>query len=252
MPLGDHLRELRRRLVWAALGIVVGAVAGWFLYDPIVAMMTAPLEEISGEGAQAGLNFGTIGSAFDLKMQVALFLGLFLSSPWWIGQLWMFITPGLTRKERTYSLSFVLAGAVLFLAGGTLAWFVLPRAVAVLTSFTPDSGLNLMSAREYFVFFMRVILAFGVAFLVPLLLVGLNFLGILPGRTLLKGWRWAVLIGFTFAAFANPLPDAWSMIALALPMCALYFMAVGVAFLRDRSVAKRKAAQAAADAAAGL
>lgn len=253
MPLGDHLRELRRRLVWAALGIVVGAVAGWLLYDPVVAMMTAPLGHIADDqDVAAGLNFGTVGSAFDLKMQVSVFLGLFLSSPWWIGQLWMFITPGLTRTERVYSLSFVLAGAVLFLAGGTLAWLVLPRAVEVLTSFTPDSGLNLLSAREYFVFFMRVILAFGVAFLVPLLLVGLNFLGILPARTLLKGWRWAVLVAFVFAAFANPLPDAWSMVALALPMCALYFVAVGIGFLRDRRVARRKAAQAATDAAAGL
>ena len=249
MPLGDHLRELRRRLVWAVLGILVGAVGAWFLYEPVLSAMMAPLEKISEQGQQAGLNFGTVGSAFDLKMQVALFLGLFISSPWWITQLWMFITPGLTKKERLYSVSFILAGALLFVAGGALGWLVLPRAVQVLTSFTPGDALNLMDARTYLGFFMRVVITFGVAFLVPLIMVGINFLGLVSARTYLKGWRWAVLAGFVFAAFANPLPDAWSMIAMALVICSLYFLALGVCFLRDRHVARRRRAAAAAEAA---
>jgi sec-independent protein translocase protein TatC len=164
----------------------------------------------------------------------------------------MFVTPGLTRKERLYSLSFILSGAVLFIAGGALAWWVLPHAVEALTSFTPASALNLMDARTYFNFFMRVILVFGVAFLVPVIMVGVNFLGVVSGRTYLKAWRWAIIGAFFFAAFANPLPDAWSMIALALPICFLFFGAVGVSMLRDRRVAKRRAAAAAADAANGL
>ncbi|MFH5823296.1 twin-arginine translocase subunit TatC [Georgenia sp. AZ-5] len=244
MPLADHLRELRRRLVWAVLGIVVGAVAGWLLYEPVLSAMMAPLMEISEEGGQAALNFGTVGSAFDLKIQVSLFLGLFISSPWWITQVWLFITPGLTRKERLYSVSFILAGAVLFVAGGALAWLVLPRAVEVLTSFTPGAAVNLMDARTYLSFFMRVIVTFGVAFLVPLVMVGVNFLGLASARTYLRAWRWAVLAGFVFAAFANPLPDAWSMIAMALAICTLYFVAVGVCFLRDRHVARRRASAA--------
>jgi sec-independent protein translocase protein TatC len=247
MPLGDHLRELRRRIMWAALGILVGAVVGWLLYDPLLGAMTAPLRTITQEGREAALNFGTVGLAFDLKIQVSLFLGLFLSSPWWIAQLWMFVTPGLTRMERVYSLSFILAGAILFVAGGAMAWWILPHAVDMLTSFTPSMALNLMDARTYFSFFMRVILAFGCAFLLPVLMVGLNFLGVVSGRTYLKAWRWAVLGAFVFAAFANPLPDAWSMIAMATPICALYFGAVGISFLRDRRVAKRRAADAAAD-----
>ncbi|WP_448072253.1 twin-arginine translocase subunit TatC [Georgenia yuyongxinii] len=252
MPLGDHLRELRRRVMWAAVGILVGAVAGWLLYDPLLGAMTAPLEVIAEQGREAALNFGTVGSAFDLKVQVSIFLGLFISSPWWIGQLWMFVTPGLTRRERLYSLSFIVSGALLFVAGGAMAWWVLPHAVEILTSFTPTMALNLMDARTYFTFFMRVILAFGVAFLLPVIMVGLNFLGVVSGRTYLKAWRWAVLGAFVFAAFANPLPDAWSMIAMAAPICALYFGAVGISFLRDRRVAKRRASQDAADAAAGL
>lgn len=252
MPLGDHLRELRRRILWAGLGVVVGAVVGWVLYEPIVAMMVAPLEVINDRGQQADLNFGTVGSAFDLKIQVSLFLGLFIASPWWIGQMWMFITPGLTRKERLYSISFVTAGALLFVSGGWLAWYILPHAVEMLTSFTPGLAVNILDARTYFTFFMRVILAFGVAFLLPLVMVGLNFLGVVSGAAYLKAWRWAVLGSFVFTAFANPLPDAWSMIAMALPLCGLYFAAVGISFLRDRRVARRRATQDAADAAAGL
>lgn len=241
MPLGEHLRELRRRLLWAALGLLVGAVVGWFLYDPVFDAMAQPLRGLEERGQNAAINFGTIGSAFDMKMKISVFIGVFVSSPWWIGQIWAFLAPGLTRREKLYTLSFVGTGALLFLAGGTLAWFVLPNAVHVLTAFTPDSALNLMDARTYFSFFMRVILVFGAAFLLPLVMVGMNFLGLVTGRSLLTGWRWAVLLAFTFTAFANPLPDAWSMIAMALPICGLYFAAVGVALLHDRRKARRLA-----------
>ncbi|UNX53192.1 twin-arginine translocase subunit TatC [Georgenia sp. TF02-10] len=242
MPLREHLRELRRRILWAALGLLVGAVVGWVVYDPIVVAMQAPLEVIASRGRLAQLNFGTVGSAFDLKIQVALFLGVFLSSPWWIGQLWMFVVPGLTRKERLYSLSFILAGAVLFVAGGALAWWVLPHAVQMLTAFTPDLAVNLLDARTYYTFFMRVILAFGLGFLLPLVMVGLNFLGVVAGRTYLKAWRWAVIGCFVFTAVVNPLPDAWSMIAMGVPLCGMYFAAVGISLLRDRRVARRRRA----------
>lgn len=243
MPLGDHLRELRKRLMLAAAGILVGAVGGWFLYPPLFASMVAPLEAIGN------LNFTTVGQAFDLRIQVALFLGLFLTSPWWIGQLWLFVTPGLTRTERVYSLSFILAGAVLFVGGGALAWWILPHAVQILTSFTPEQALNLLDARTYFAFFMRVILVFGVAFLLPLAMVGLNFLGVVRARTYLGAWRWAVLLAFTFTAVANPLPDAWSMIIMGGAISLLFFLAVGVCFLHDRRADKRRAAH---DAALGI
>ncbi|GAA3512219.1 twin-arginine translocase subunit TatC [Georgenia daeguensis] len=236
MPLGDHLRELRKRLMLAAAGILVGAVGGWFLYPPLFSSMVAPLEAIGN------LNFTTVGQAFDLRIQVALFLGLFLTSPWWIGQLWMFVTPGLTKKERVYSLSFIGAGALLFVGGGALAWWILPHAVQILTSFTPTQALNLLDARTYFAFFMRVILVFGVAFLLPLAMVGLNFLGVVRARTYLQGWRWAVLAAFAFTAVANPLPDAWSMIIMGGAISLLFFLAVGVCFLHDRRADKRRAA----------
>ncbi len=240
MPLGEHLRELRKRLVLALAGIVVGAVGGWFLFDPLYAQMVAPLEGIGT------LNFPTVGQGFNLRVVVALFLGVFLTSPWWIGQLWVFVAPGLTRKERLYSLSFILVGAMLFVGGGLLAWWILPRAIQILTGFTPEHAENLLVATEYFSFFMKIVLFFGVAFLLPLIMVGMNFLGVVSARTLLRGWRWAVLIAFTFTAIANPLPDAWSMIVMGTAITSLFFLAVGICFLRE-AILRRRSREPAVD-----
>ncbi|QDB79698.1 twin-arginine translocase subunit TatC [Georgenia sp. 311] len=242
MPLADHLRELRRRFLLAALGIVVGAVAGWFLYPWFFAAINAPMEAIADRGQGAAINFGTVGGAFDMRIRLSLFIGLFVSSPWWVGQIFAFVSPGLTRKERRTAIGFGVAGAVLFLAGGALGWLVLPNAVTVLTAFTPDDAVNLIDARTYLSFFTRVMLVFGVAFLLPVVMVALNAAGLVSGRTFLGAWRWLVLLAFLFAAVANPLPDAWSMIAMALPICALFFGAIGIALWSDRRRARRRPA----------
>jgi sec-independent protein translocase protein TatC len=240
MPLADHLRELRRRFLLAALGIVVGAVAGWFLYPWFFAAINAPMEAIADSGQGAAINFGTVGGAFDMRIRLSLFIGLFISSPWWVWQIFAFVSPGLTRKERRSTMGFGVAGAVLFLAGGALGWFVLPNAVTVLTAFTPDDAVNLIDARTYLSFFTRVMLVFGIAFLVPVVMVALNSAGVVSGRAMLKGWRWLVLCAFLFAAVANPLPDAWSMIAMAVPICTLFFGAIGIAMWNDRRRARRR------------
>jgi len=242
MPLADHLRELRRRFLLAVAGVVVGAVAGWFLYPSFFAAMNAPMEAIAARGQGAAINFGTVGSAFDMRIRVSFFIGLFLSSPWWVWQLFAFVSPGLTRRERRSAVGFGLTGAVLFVAGGALGWLVLPNAVTVLTAFTPEGAVNLIDAPTYLSFFTRVMLVFGVAFLLPVVMVALNVLGLVSGRTLLNGWRWWVLTAFLFAAVANPLPDAWSMIAMALPICALFFGAIGIALWNDRRRARRGSA----------
>lgn len=240
MPLADHLRELRRRFLLAALGIVVGAVAGWFLYPWFFDAINAPMEAIADRGQGAAINFGTVGGAFDMRIRLSMFIGLFLSSPWWVWQIFAFVSPGLTRRERRSTVGFGLAGALLFVGGGALGWLVLPNAVTVLTAFTPDDAVNLIDARTYLSFFTRVMLVFGIAFLVPVVMVALNSAGVVTGRSLLKGWRWLVLCAFLFAAVANPLPDAWSMIAMAVPICALFFGAIGIAMWNDRRRARRR------------
>ena len=245
MPLREHLVEARRRLLLSAVGLALGAVLGWYLYDPVLTALQEPVLALDREGLVA-LNFAGVATSFDLKVKVSLFLGVLVSSPWWLLQLWLFITPGLTRKERRYSLGFLAVAVPLFLTGAWLAWRILPQAVRLLTEFTPDGATNLIDAQLYLSFVMRVVLAFGIAFLLPVVMVALNFAGLVGARTWLAGWRWAVLIVFTFSAFATPTPDVVTMILLALPMCGLYFLAVGVCHLHDRRVESRRAAAVAA------
>lgn len=243
MPLAQHLRELRNRLLSAFLGIALASIAGWFLYDPLAALMVEPLEGIRERGGSAELNFGTIGIAFELQMKMSIFIGLFISSPWWILQGWLFIAPALRRKEKIMALSFTGAGVLLFLLGGLMGWLILPRAVLILTGFAPEFAVNLLDARTYYRFFMQIIGAFGVSFLLPVVMVGVNFLGLMSGRSFLKGWRWAVIGVALFSALVNPLPDAWSMIAIMGPMLFFYFAAAGLCIIHDKRTAKRKAAE---------
>lgn len=242
MRLVEHLRELRRRVLLALAGIAVMAVVGWFLYEPVFDAIQAPVLAVDDAGLNAALTFTTPAAAFDMKVRVSLWVATFLASPWWLYQVWAYIAPGLTRSEKRRSLLFVIAGVPLFLGGAVLAWMVLPNAIRVLTQFTPEGALNYMPATDYVRFVMRVVLAFAIAFLVPLVMVLLNAIGLVSARALLGGWRWAVLLVFVFAGIASPTPDPWTMIALAVPMCALYFAAVGIAALHDRRAERRRAA----------
>jgi sec-independent protein translocase protein TatC len=246
MPLLDHLRELRNRILLVAAGLVVGAIAGWFVYRPLFEALQRPLEAIDGtDGRQVVLNFAGVATSLDMQLKVSLFASVILSSPWWIYQLWAFITPGLTRTERRYTLGFMGASVPLFLAGAWVAWWLLPRAVAVLTGFTPDGAVNIMDAQTYLGFVMRMVLAFGVAFLLPVVMVGLTAIGFVRARAWLGGWRWAVLACALFGAVATPTGDALSMFALMVPMVVLYFLAIGVGVLMDRRRDRRLAAQGA-------
>jgi sec-independent protein translocase protein TatC len=248
MPLREHLRELRSRLAKAGLAVAVGAIVGWYLYDPLITQLKAPLDRISAEHHNlATLNFGQVSSPFNLKLKLAIYLGIVVGSPVWLYQLWAFIVPGLTKREKRYALSFVAAAVPLFGAGLALAWEVLPKAIEFFAGFTPAGSANIISADEYLTFVTQVFLAFGIAFVVPLLLVALNLVGVLPALTLAKGWRIAVFLTFLFAAVACPSPDAGSMLALAFPMTGLYLLAVGICWLNDRRRHRRDVEQGFAD-----
>jgi sec-independent protein translocase protein TatC len=247
MPLREHLLELRKRVMRAALGLLVGAVVGWQLYPTVFEILQAPVVQLQEDrGLLVGLNFGGVVAAFDMQLKVSLFVGVLATSPWWVYQLWAFVTPGLTRRERLVTVGFLAAAVPLFLAGAFLAWYLLPQAVGVLTGFTPADAFNLISAQEYLSFVMRMVLAFGVGFLLPVVMVALTMVGLVEGRTWLQGWRVAIMLAFVFGAIATPTGDVISMLVLAVPITMLYFLAVGIGIWLDRRRARRLAAEDAA------
>ncbi|VEI12577.1 Sec-independent protein translocase protein TatCy [Trueperella bialowiezensis] len=239
MPVREHLRELRKRILLSLAGIFVGAVIGWYLYEPAMNFITEPLTRITSQAAI--LNFDTIGQAFDLKLRVAFWIGVIISSPWWVLQLFLFISPGLKRKERWHLIVFSLVGVLLFAAGVLSGMRMAPIAVEILTSFNPDNSASFIRATAYVSFYMRLVMAFGLSFLLPEVLVVLNFLGLVSWRSMLRHWRWAVVLCFVFAAIANPLPSPWPMTIQAFVLIALYLLAVLISFINEKLRAKRRA-----------
>ena len=242
MSIGDHLRELRQRLFVSAAGVMVMTVVGYMLYERAFALITRPIEQANAKGANLTLNFDTILASFDMKLEVSIWLGVLLSSPLWMYEFWAFVGPGMTRKEKAYTWAYGAAGLFLFLAGAALGIWVMPHAVSILTSFIPDGPTaGVIGANLYLSFVMRLVLVFGIAFLLPELLVALNMLGLMQGKTMLKGWRWAIVGIVTFMAIANPLPDPWSMVFMSVPIAGLYFLACFISITHDKRVERKRA-----------
>ncbi|TBN56601.1 twin-arginine translocase subunit TatC [Glaciihabitans arcticus] len=244
MSLGEHLVELRKRLTIAGIAILVGAVGGWFLSERLLVAITQPLLEIPA-ARQAVLNFGTITSSFDLRLQISLLVGIVITSPVWLFQILAFLVPGLSQKERRYILGFFFSAIPLFIGGVVAGWFIFPHMVILLNSFAIEGSTTILDAKYYYDFFIKLVLVIGIGFVLPVFVVLLNFLGVLSARSILKGWRVAVLVIALFCATATPAADPWSMLLLGAPMVALYFLSGGVAWLHDRRIAKRDAALAA-------
>lgn len=244
MPLKAHLIEARNRLFKSALAMIPGVILGWILYDPLMYAITQPLRDISeSRNIVASLNFEGVTTSFDLKIQISLILGLIIASPVWIYQLWAFITPGLTKKERRYTLSYMFASVPLFLAGIFAGWTIWPNIVKALTSFTPadTESANLMKAIDYLQFALQLMLFMGVAFLVPVLLFALNAIGMVRGKTYLKAWRFTILGVTIVSAMAAPGSDVMSMFFLAAPLLVLYFGAIGLCILNDKRRDRKQA-----------
>jgi len=241
MSLGGHLKEFRKRFLWAALFIVAGTVAGWYLFQPVFAALQQPIITVAkAQHISATINFGTIGGAFDLRLQVSAFVGVVVSSPFWLYQLWAFIVPALRRRERLYTLGFLLTAIPLFLGGCYMAWWALPNFVQVMLSMTPPGSSNLINASEYMLFAVRILLVFGLSFVSPVVIVMLNFMGILSAKAIIKGWRLAVVLAAFIGAVATPVTDPTSMFLLMAPILLLYVLAIGVAWLHDRIVGRRR------------
>lgn len=242
MSLGQHFLELRRRLFFAALSIAICSIAGWFLSEYVLDILRAPVEQISGGHRLASLNYGNITGAFDLKLTITVTVGVIISSPVWLYQVWAFIVPALVRKEKLYAVGFLSAAIPLFLAGCCAGFFVLPHIVQVMTSFISSTDSSIIDAKTYYGFVLKLVLAIGVAFVMPVFLVLLNFIGIISAASIIKSWRIAIILITLFTALVTPAADVISMLLLAVPMVVLYLIACLVTWVHDRRVAKRVAA----------
>ena len=242
MSLAQHLVELRRRLTIVAVAVLIGGVGGFLLSDWVIKLLLLPIQAVA-EDRNIQLAFTTLTEQFDLKFQIAIALSLLGTSPIWLYQIFAFLVPGLTKREKRYTFGFFFSAVPMFLGGGFVGLLIFPHMVALLTGFSSDAlAVTNLSARPYYDFVIKLVLAVGVAFVLPVFLVLLNFLGVVSGRAIIKGWRVAILIITLFCATATPAADLVSMFLLAIPMVILYFAAAGVALWHDRGVARREAA----------
>lgn len=240
MTVVEHLVELRTRLVIAIGAIGLGSVGGWFLFGPVTrllekpycAFMNAHPNLAADPGDPCKLVFQGVAEPFLLKLKVTVFLGLAIALPIVLYELWRFITPGLTQRERRYGLPFVFCSVVLFALGGWFALFTLPKGLNFLLGFAgSERVLLLLTFPRYLSFVMLMILAFGASFEFPLVLISLTLVGILSSRKLRDVRRYAILGIAVFAAVITPSQDWFTMTAMMVPLILFYELAILVARL---------------------
>lgn len=222
MTVIEHLAELRHRLIVSLLAVALGAVAAFVLYDRILDILLDPYCEILPPGRACTLVIRDPLEGFATRMRVAGWGGLFLASPVVLWQLWRFVTPGLHTREKRYAVPFVLSSILLFALGGFLALATFPRALDFLVSVGGSDIETLFSPAPYLRLVLLMIVAFGVAFEFPVVLVFLQLAGMVTPRSLASWRRQAVVAVFVVAAVITPSQDPWSLLAMAGPMVLFY------------------------------
>lgn len=244
MTLLEHLLELRNRLFKASVAVAIGMTIGYFLAQPVfdefLKQPWCSLDLPEWEGTCPGLQQLQPLAAFMLKLKLALWLGLILAAPVWFYQLWAFVAPGLHRHERKWAYIFVSVAVPLFVAGAMLAYFVIERGLRFLISEGIEGLAIEFEVGSYVSFVTTVMLVFAIGFELPLLILMLNFAGVVSARKLLSWWRVAIFVSAVFAAFTTPDPGPFGMLLLAACLSTMYFLAVGVAFLNDRRREKKR------------
>lgn len=246
MTLADHLRELRYRLIVATLGLIVAAAASGIWYQELYLLMMRPYLQAAEMLKQSNPNLNPttvisgVTAPFMLILQIALVAGLVLSSPVWLYQLWAYIAPALLAKEKKYALGFLGAAIPLFLLGVAIGYYILPQGISVMLAFTPSTVpvTNLLDTKEFIKLALQLMVVFGLGFLMPVVIVGANLIGVVSAQQLAKYRTYVIFGTFVFGAAATPSSDPFSMLALAIPMTVLYLIAEAICHLHDRRKAK--------------
>ncbi|WP_240917223.1 twin-arginine translocase subunit TatC [Nocardioides sp. HDW12B] len=237
MALADHLREVRGRLLRVLVVLAAAMVVGLFLYDELLEIVRGPYtqaQEALGDEVQTDPVFIGIGAPLLFQLKLAAMAAIVVTSPYWLYQIWAFVLPGLHAHERKWTRVFAAVAGPLFIAGVAVGYYVLPKGLEVLIGFTPGTVQNLVNFGDYFGFFTRMLLVFGVSFEIPLFVIMLNLAGVVSGRALGEYRAWIVVGVFVFAAAATPSTDPFSMLMLALPMTGLFLVSEVIARVVDR------------------
>jgi len=256
MSVLDHLRELRRRLIWVIVFVIVGAVLGWELYPHILDFLKKPYCAVpakyrfvsNGNPKSCDLIYHGVLDGFTTRLQISVIAGAVFTGPLWLYQIWAFVTPGLRKNERRYTIAFIVSSTVLFIAGMTLAFLVLYKGLRVVLEISGQGTQAFLTVDQYISFVTLMLVVFGAAFELPLIVVMANLAGVLSGSLLKRSQRIGVFLIFLFAAVATPTTDPFTMIAMAVPMVILFEAAVLFAVVHDKRKAKRKAAEQAVEA----
>ena len=255
MSLVGHLTELRNRLLKALLALALGTVAGFLWYDNgLLTFLTEPYcalpagLRLQGEGDCRLVVLDVFGGVL-LRLKIGVIAGAVISSPLWLYQLWAFITPGLKRNEKRYTVAFVAVSSVLFALGTVLAYLTLRKGLQLLLSLAGDEVAFQLTAPDYLGFVVSLLVAFGLSFELPLIAVALNLVGVLPYAVLARSRRWIFFLTVVFAAFITPTQDPFTMLAMAGPMCLLFELAIQIARVVDKRRAKRAALEGFSDVA---
>ncbi len=241
MTVIEHLEELRRRLVLAAGAVGLGGVVGWFLFDPVVNLLLKPYCNYYAKLPRFQRPVGTCTlfyqGALDpilVKMKVVAFLGLLIAFPVVVYQLWAFIVPGLTRRERRLAIPFMAASTLLFALGALFAYATLGRALQFLLGFAGSKFTPLLTGDRFLSFVILVAVAFGLSFEFPIVLIFLTLAGVLSSQKLREWRRPAILFIAIFAAVVTPSTDPYTMTAMMVPMYVFYEAAIIVTRLMKR------------------
>jgi sec-independent protein translocase protein TatC len=243
MSLADHLRELRRRVIISLIAIVAGTIVTFIFNDWLIDVLTQPYCDLPADyraiPGKCTLVVSGVLDAFNVTLKLSLYGGLLLASPVWLWQLWQFVTPGLYQRERRWALSFVAVSVGLFSLGAFVAYITLQNGLRFLLSFATGGISSLLTFNSYLSYVVAMVLVFAVSFEFPLLVVMLNLANVLSYERL-RHWTRGVVFGiFVFAAVATPSQDPFTMLALSLPMCVLFGLALLVTRVHDRRRGER-------------